>query len=489
VIFQNRIYEGLASRTSNDFSRDDYFCLSYDTAKSKQDALDAVSCASQFNSDKGRFMTEDDVQGGYWEPYEDPSSQVGRKQRLTLDSLYPPRRDVRRCVAEASCCSCYDHADVADFDAHAREIMPDIDAVSMATPQGGEEQHPLYAVPEDWPAGSYRACIEVNVEGDYNAVYDDEHFRTPQTPELAWDEWATRFGYPYRGQPSVVYCMPFDLGGEREVRYSTQRAQGSTASWDTAADSFGTLESMDTLTDEPERAPGSGGDRLRQNAQGERFAVVVKPADLCSRNSAPSGVTDLRLAQYPERRQAHERAELEFHAASDDTGVFRYDVRVSVDPIVDEASFVRGQPAKNDTTAAEALGVPSDVPSGRPIRVGLGGLIADTHYYVGVRAVDGCNAGGPVEVAQITTPLREFATVTPCFVATAAYGSPLAHEIGALRRLRDRQLSNNVLGRAFVAAYGRLGPELAGSIRRHETLRAAARALLVPWVALARLAE
>jgi hypothetical protein len=344
-------------------------------------------------------------------------------------------------------------------------------------------------VPEDWPAGSYRACIEVNVEGDYNAVYDDEHFRTPQTPELAWDEWATRFGYPYRGQPSVVYCMPFDLGGEREVRYSTQRAQGSTASWDTAADSFGTLESMDTLTDEPERAPGSGGDRLRQNAQGERIAVVVKPPDLCSRNAAPTGVTYLRLAQYPERRQAHERAELEFHAASDDTGVFRYDVRVSVDPIVDEASFVRGQPAKNDTTAAEALGVPSDVPSGRPIRVGLGGLIADTHYYVGVRAVDGCNAGGPVEVAQITTPLREFATVTPCFVATAAYGSPLARDIGALRRLRDRQLSNNVLGRAFVAAYGRLGPELAGSIRRHETLRAAARALLVPWVALARLAE
>jgi hypothetical protein len=222
VIFQDRIWEGLASRTSNDFSRDDYFCLSYNTAKSQHDALDAVSCASQFNSDKGRFMTEEDVQAGYWEPYEDPSSQVGRKLPLTLESLYPPRRDSKRCVGEASCYCCYDHADVSDFDAHAREIMPDIDAVSMATPPGGEEQQRLYAVPEDWPAGGYRACIEVNVEGDYNAVYDNKHFRTPQTPELAWDEFATRFGYPYRGQPSVVYCVPFDPGGR--ARGSLQHA-------------------------------------------------------------------------------------------------------------------------------------------------------------------------------------------------------------------------------------------------------------------------
>jgi hypothetical protein len=286
-----------------------------------------------------------------------------------------------------------------------------------------------------------------------------------------------------------VYCVPFDLESAHEARFSTQRAQGSPASWDTAAESFGTLQGMDTLTDDPQRALGSGGDRLRPNAQGERFAVVVKALDLCTRNAAPSGVTDLKLAPYPERRQAHERAELEFHAASDDQGVFRYDVRVSVDPIVDEASFMRGQPAKDDTPAAAALGVPSDVPGGTQIRVGLGGLVADTHFYVGVRAVDGCAAAGPIEVAELDTPVRELATVTPCFVATAAYGSPLAQEIGALRRLRDRQLSNNVLGRALVAAYARLGPELAGILRRHETLRTAARALLAPLVALARLAD
>jgi hypothetical protein len=246
---------------------------------------------------------------------------------------------------------------------------------------------------------------------------------------------------------------------------------------------------MATLTDDPQRAPGSGGDRLRANAKGERFVVVVKAPDMCSKNAAPSGVTDLVLKPYANRLEAHQWAELAFRAASDDKAVFRYDVRVSVDPITDDASFMRGQPAKNATTAAEALQVPADVPSGTPIRVGLGGLVANTHFYVGVRAVDGCDQAGPIQVAEITTPLREFQTVTPCFVATAAYGTPLAEEIGALRRLRDRQLANNLFGRAFVAAYYRLGPALADVVREHASLRAAARALLAPLVALARQAD
>jgi hypothetical protein len=100
--------------------------------------------------------------------------------------------------------------------------------------------------------------------------------------------------------------------------------------------------------------------------------------------------------------------------------------------------------------------------------------------------MDECAGVGPLRVAEITTPKRIFATVTPCFVATAAYGSPLSAEIGVLRELRDRYLMSHALGRALVSSYYAVGPALAGVIGEHDSLRAAVRTALGPGVALAR---
>jgi hypothetical protein len=69
-----------------------------------------------------------------------------------------------------------------------------------------------------------------------------------------------------------------------------------------------------------------------------------------------------------------------------------------------------------------------------------------------------------------------------CFIATAAYGSPLAQEVHILRRFRDRYLLTNAPGRLFVATYYRLGPPLARSIAGHDALRAAVRVPLRPVV-------
>lgn len=69
-----------------------------------------------------------------------------------------------------------------------------------------------------------------------------------------------------------------------------------------------------------------------------------------------------------------------------------------------------------------------------------------------------------------------------CFIATAAYGSPLEPHVQALRDFRDRHLRRSALGRAFIRLYETYSPPLAAVIARHSSLRLAARAALTPLV-------
>ena len=66
-----------------------------------------------------------------------------------------------------------------------------------------------------------------------------------------------------------------------------------------------------------------------------------------------------------------------------------------------------------------------------------------------------------------------------CFIATAAYGTPSAHEIDILRQFRDECLLETAAGRAFVAAYYRTSPPIADFIAEHEALRPFVREVLV----------
>jgi Beta-propeller repeat len=73
-----------------------------------------------------------------------------------------------------------------------------------------------------------------------------------------------------------------------------------------------------------------------------------------------------------------------------------------------------------------------------------------------------------------------------CFIATAAFGSPIAREVDTLRTFRDRVLLPHAAGRAFVAAYYRVSPSVAGVVARHESLKVVTRVLLRPVIWTAR---
>jgi hypothetical protein len=75
-----------------------------------------------------------------------------------------------------------------------------------------------------------------------------------------------------------------------------------------------------------------------------------------------------------------------------------------------------------------------------------------------------------------------------CFIATAAYGTPMAEEIEILREFRDEYLVTNPLGRNFVGFYYTVSPPIAEFITEHPSLKLIVRAGLVPAVTMSTIA-
>jgi len=69
-----------------------------------------------------------------------------------------------------------------------------------------------------------------------------------------------------------------------------------------------------------------------------------------------------------------------------------------------------------------------------------------------------------------------------CFIATAAYGSPLHPYVNTLQDFRDKYLIPNKLGRKLVDIYYRYSSSAANIIAKHKSVKAFVRINLVPFI-------
>jgi hypothetical protein len=89
---------------------------------------------------------------------------------------------------------------------------------------------------------------------------------------------------------------------------------------------------------------------------------------------------------------------------------------------------------------------------------------------------------------SITADFQATSTSSPCCTATAAFGTPMAQEIGILRQFRDEQLLTNPVGEALVDLYYTVSPPVAGFITEHPGLKPMVRAGLAPAVVMSTIA-
>ncbi|MFH0796950.1 MAG: CFI-box-CTERM domain-containing protein [Candidatus Omnitrophota bacterium] len=109
------------------------------------------------------------------------------------------------------------------------------------------------------------------------------------------------------------------------------------------------------------------------------------------------------------------------------------------------------------------------------------------YYDTGVTGYSGYSETVEVEIFEEINLSLEEGSVGSCFIATAAFGTPLAKEVEILRQFRERFLMQRDWGRKFVRFYNRHSPPVAEFIRPRPLWCAFTRGLLRPLIWLVNL--
>jgi hypothetical protein len=345
------------------------------------------------------------------------------------------------------------------------------------------------------PAGDYVAWIELSQEFDGTPGHDvlSCHHKKQASPpcvneppdhpcmpdkEASWD-WE---GFCFLGQPSVVYRVPFryDVGGGTAIA--------------TQYHGYSTWTGQDGIIHPPDATivtnkVGSGAGRLADVDDGVdvyRVKTVVgtctvlpvdgglPPPDAGASDGGvnptcppPSPVATLEVVPGADKVTA------KFTAPTSGPAPQYYEIRyqVSQSPITG-STFSMQLPAPNV----------AHVMPGKEHSLEIAGLKVNVSYAVAVRAVAACGTPSSVVSRVAATSQSNFAVLHGCFVATAAFGTPLAAQVQVLRDFRDHHLLSNPAGRLLTAIYYTFSPPLARAIDTDENLRALARAVIAPLV-------
>jgi hypothetical protein len=408
-------------------SAEPYYCSPSGWRTQRINGVDAVSCASAFYSSKGRFL---------------PGAT----------SPYPPRADIDPGQVSPQT----DHPDLARFAA-----LNDVSAVSGATPPTGKPLDPplRWSVPKSLPDGAYVLKVEVNIEGDFNPFWGPGRSLPDKYPT-----WDNGFGKQYLGQPSIVYAVPFRL----EASQRSFQALDYIGYGDITGQSGKLTPPDSTISDKN----GSGADRLAvTNGPEGPYRVQVTTLS-CGEGTcqAPPPPAALELA---DKTDSAMTVRLRLQPGTDKDVAVQVRYRESL--AITEESFNQALPAPT-----------RPVDSGGVVSTEIVGLLPRTTYHVAARTVAACGATSPPITASTATEVGHFATLSGCFIATAAYGTPMSVELHLLRALRDRYLLPSPLGQALVASYYAASPPLSRAIAGNDWLRAAARHALAPLIETAR---